>query len=78
MQERVQERAAGVRGGLNKKVTPYEWGKDVAPGCSRWRPSATPPGHTSFILSSGNDKVFIQSDVTNLPALFVSAIRAGT
>ena len=29
------------------------------------------PGHTSYVLSSGSDKVFIQSDVTNLPALFV-------
>jgi hypothetical protein len=26
----------------------------------------------SFILSSGSDKVFIQSDVTNNPTLFVS------
>ena len=30
------------------------------------------PGHTSFVLSSGADKVFIQSDVTNVPALFVT------
>ena len=27
---------------------------------------------TSFILSSGSDKVFIQSDVTNHPTLFVT------
>jgi hypothetical protein len=26
--------------GLKKKVTPYEWGKEVAPGRSRSRPSA--------------------------------------
>jgi glyoxylase-like metal-dependent hydrolase (beta-lactamase superfamily II) len=58
--------------GLNKKVTPYEWGKDVAPGLYAVETIGHTPGHTSFILSSGNDKVFIQSDVTNLPALFVS------
>jgi glyoxylase-like metal-dependent hydrolase (beta-lactamase superfamily II) len=28
------------------------------------------PGHTSYVLSSGADKVFIQSDVTNDPDLF--------
>ena len=30
------------------------------------------PGHTSFVISSGADKLFIQSDVTNHPALFVT------
>lgn len=30
------------------------------------------PGHTSYVLSSGSDKVYIQSDVTNNPALFVA------
>jgi glyoxylase-like metal-dependent hydrolase (beta-lactamase superfamily II) len=58
--------------GLNKKVTPYEWGKDVAPGLLAVETVGHTPGHTSFVLSSGSDKVFIQSDVTNLPALFVS------
>ncbi len=58
--------------GLKKKVTPYESGKDVAPGLQAVATLGHTPGHTSFILSSGSDKVFIQSDVTNLPALFVS------
>jgi glyoxylase-like metal-dependent hydrolase (beta-lactamase superfamily II) len=58
--------------GLNKKVTPYEWGKDVAPGLFAVETIGHTPGHTSFILSSGSDKVFIQSDVTNHPALFVT------
>ena len=58
--------------GLNKKVTPYEWGKDVAPGLLAVEAVGHTPGHTSFVLSSGADKVFIQSDVTNHPALFVT------
>ena len=58
--------------GLNKKVTPYEWGKEVAPGLTAMETIGHTPGHTSYVLASGSDKVFIQSDVTNLPALFVA------
>lgn len=58
--------------GLKKKVTEYEWGKDVAPGLMAVSSVGHTPGHTSFVLSSGSDKVFIQSDVTNHPALFVA------
>jgi glyoxylase-like metal-dependent hydrolase (beta-lactamase superfamily II) len=57
--------------GLKKKATPYEWGKDVAPGLLAIEATGHTPGHTSFVLSSGSDKVFIQSDVTNDPDLFV-------
>jgi glyoxylase-like metal-dependent hydrolase (beta-lactamase superfamily II) len=57
--------------GLKKKATPYEWGKEAAPGLLAVETIGHTPGHTSFVLSSGSDKVFIQSDVTNHPALFV-------
>jgi glyoxylase-like metal-dependent hydrolase (beta-lactamase superfamily II) len=57
--------------GLKKKATPYEWGKDVVPGLLAVETIGHTPGHTSYVLSSGSDKVFIQSDVTNHPALFV-------
>jgi glyoxylase-like metal-dependent hydrolase (beta-lactamase superfamily II) len=57
--------------GLKKKATPYEWGKEAAPGLLAVETVGHTPGHTSFVLSSGSDKVFIQSDVTNHPALFV-------
>ncbi|WP_424632090.1 MBL fold metallo-hydrolase [Bradyrhizobium sp. SYSU BS000235] len=56
--------------GLKKKVTPYEWGKEVAPGMLAVETIGHTPGHTSYVLSSGADKVFIQSDVTNNPDLF--------
>ncbi|MDB5619051.1 MBL fold metallo-hydrolase [Tardiphaga sp.] len=58
--------------GLKKKVTPYEWGKDVAPGLLAVESIGHTPGHTSYVLSSGKDKLFIQSDVTNSPALFAA------
>lgn len=53
------------------KTTPYENGKEVAPGIT---PIATPghtPGHTSFILASGSKRLAVQGDVTNHPAVFM-------
>ncbi len=58
--------------GLKNKVTQYEHGKEVVPGLTSVATLGHTPGHTSFILASGNDKLFIQSDVTNVPFLFVN------
>lgn len=58
--------------GLKKKVTPYEWGKEVVPGLLAVETPGHTPGHTSYVLSSGAGKVFIQSDVTNIPYLFAA------
>jgi len=58
--------------GLKKKVTPYEWGKEVAPGLLAVETVGHTPGHTSYVLSSGTGKVFIQSDVTNNPNPFAT------
>lgn len=60
-----------IEAGLKKKVTPYEPGKEVAPGLLAVATNGHTPGHTSFVLSSGSDKVFIQSDLTNNPDLFL-------
>jgi len=57
---------------LKKKVTPYEWGKEVAPGLLAVETAGHTPGHTSYVLSSGAGKVFVQSDVTNVPYLFAA------
>jgi glyoxylase-like metal-dependent hydrolase (beta-lactamase superfamily II) len=54
-----------------KRVKTYEWGKDVIPGVTaRGTPGHT-IGHTSFVISSGSDAVYLQSDVTHVPFLFV-------
>jgi glyoxylase-like metal-dependent hydrolase (beta-lactamase superfamily II) len=57
---------------LKKKVTPYEWGKEVAPGLLAVETVGHTPGHTSYVLSSGSGKVYVQSDVTNNPCLFAA------
>ena len=57
---------------IGRKVTPYEWNKDVMPGLLAIPTIGHTPGHTSYVLSSGNDKVFVQMDVTNNPALFAT------
>ena len=55
---------------LGRKVTQYEADKEIAPGITSVATYGHTPGHNSFIIASGNGKVFVQSDVTNLP-LFV-------
>jgi glyoxylase-like metal-dependent hydrolase (beta-lactamase superfamily II) len=80
MSKQTTERMKGVfanarrvfDAGLKKKATPYEWGKDVAPGLLAVETVGHTPGHTSYVLSSGSGKVFIQSDVTNIPYLFAA------
>jgi glyoxylase-like metal-dependent hydrolase (beta-lactamase superfamily II) len=57
--------------GLESKVTKYAWGKEVAPGITSISTPGHTPGHTSFALQSGSSKILIQSDVTNIPELFL-------
>jgi glyoxylase-like metal-dependent hydrolase (beta-lactamase superfamily II) len=53
------------------KVTKYEWGKEVAPGITALDTNGHTPGHTSFVVASGSSRILIQSDVTNIPELFL-------
>src|ERR1700749_4682875 len=57
--------------GLENKVTNYEWGKEVAPGITSIEAPGHTPGHSAFAVASGNSKVLIQSDVTNIPEFFL-------
>jgi glyoxylase-like metal-dependent hydrolase (beta-lactamase superfamily II) len=71
--ERMKGVFAGARrifDGLGRKVTPYEANKELAPGITSVATYGHTPGHMSYVIASGNSKVFVQSDVTNLP-LFV-------
>ena len=63
--------ARRVMNALGSKVSQYEAGKDVVPGIQAVATYGHTPGHTSHIVSSGNQSVVIQADVTNHPALFV-------
>ena len=56
---------------IKDKVTKYEWGQEVAPGVTALDTRGHTPGHTSFAVASGSSKVLIQSDVTNIPELFL-------
>jgi len=66
-----------IYAGIESKVTKYEWGKEVAPGITSIATPGHTPGHTSFAVASGNSKILIQSDVTNIPNSSC-VIRTGT
>jgi glyoxylase-like metal-dependent hydrolase (beta-lactamase superfamily II) len=57
--------------GLHDKVTKYDWGKNVAPGITAIEAAGHTPGHTAFAVASGNGRILVQSDVTNIPELFL-------
>jgi glyoxylase-like metal-dependent hydrolase (beta-lactamase superfamily II) len=60
-----------IYAGIESKVTKYEWGKEVAPGITSISAPGHTPGHTAFAIASGNSKILLQSDVTNIPELFL-------
>lgn len=62
--------ARRVFDGLGRKVTPYEPGKEIAPGITSVACYGHTPGQCAHVISSGNSRVFVQADVTNIP-LFV-------
>ncbi len=53
------------------KLEKYGWDKELVPGLTSVATVGHTPGHTSYVLASGNGKLFIQSDVTNIPVLFM-------
>src|SRR5262245_26763384 len=60
-----------VFAGLADRVTKYNWGQEVTPGITALDTSGHTPGHTSFAVASGSGKLLVQSDVTNIPELFL-------
>jgi len=56
---------------LAGKVTKYDWGKEVAPGITAVDAHGHTPGHSAFAVASGSARILIQSDVTNIPELFL-------
>lgn len=53
------------------KPTPYDNGKEAAPGITAYATPGHTPGHSSLIIASGNKKVVVQGDVTNHPGVFM-------
>jgi glyoxylase-like metal-dependent hydrolase (beta-lactamase superfamily II) len=63
--------ARKIFGDQKDRVTRYEWGREVAPGITAMESAGHTPGHTSFMIASGNSKLFFQGDVSNVPDLFL-------
>lgn len=57
---------------IDSKVNRYAWDKEIAPGLTSVNAAGHTPGHTALVLASGNDKLFIQADTTNIPILFAA------
>jgi glyoxylase-like metal-dependent hydrolase (beta-lactamase superfamily II) len=72
---RVQTNFKNVRRVFNaevmKRVKTYEWGKEVIPGVTAQGTPGHTPGHTSYVIASSSDSVYLQSDVTHVSFLFV-------
>lgn len=60
-----------VFGPVASNVKRFEPGADVAPGVASMAAFGHSPGHTVFVVNSGNAKLTYMADVTNHPALFV-------
>jgi glyoxylase-like metal-dependent hydrolase (beta-lactamase superfamily II) len=78
---RVQTNFKNIRRVFNaevmKRAKTYEWGKDVIPGVTAQGTPGHTIGHTSFVISSGSDAVYLQSDVTHV-RFCLRAIPTGT
>ena len=58
---------------LGRKVTTYDWDKQVVPGVTAVGTAGHSIGHTSFVVASGSQSVYVLSDVCiNNPPLFVA------
>jgi glyoxylase-like metal-dependent hydrolase (beta-lactamase superfamily II) len=60
-----------VFGPIAKDVTRFDWDSEVLTGIKAVAAPGHTPGHTAFDIRSGNSRLFVMSDTTNHPALFV-------
>ena len=60
-----------VLGGTGDRIGRYNWGREVAPGITAIATPGHTPGHTSFAVTSAGRSMLVQSDVTNIPELFL-------
>jgi len=72
MEELFKNNRRIFSGDILKRVSTYEWDTEVIPGVTSVGTPGHTPGHTSYVIASGSGKVFVQSDVTNNPALFAA------
>jgi glyoxylase-like metal-dependent hydrolase (beta-lactamase superfamily II) len=65
------QNARRVFGPMAKDVKQYEADKELVPGITSIALPGHTPGHTGFMVSSGNGRLMVLSDSANHPALFV-------
>ncbi|HZD91147.1 MAG TPA: MBL fold metallo-hydrolase [Pseudolabrys sp.] len=53
------------------KVTPYDSNKEIAPGITSMHTPGHTPGHMSFVVAAGPKHILVQTDVTNIPSMFL-------
>ena len=53
-----------------KNVTVAQPDTEVAPGIMAVSAYGHTPGHTTYLMGSGNDQLMVLADLTNIPALF--------
>ena len=54
-------------GEVLKRTAAYEWDKEVVPGITAVGTRRPYAGHTSHVIASGSDKMFLQGDVSHVP-----------
>jgi len=57
-------------GEVVKRLKTYDAGKEIAPGITAIATYGHTPGHSSHVIASGERKLYVQADVTNVPFLF--------
>lgn len=67
----IADSARRILDPLEPRIRKFGWDDEIAQGLVAVATPGHTPGHTSFMLSSSGESLFIQSDVTNNPALFV-------
>jgi glyoxylase-like metal-dependent hydrolase (beta-lactamase superfamily II) len=55
---------------IAKDVKRFDYGKELVPGITSVDARGHSPGHSAFVISSGNSKLMYIADVTNHPAIF--------
>jgi len=55
---------------IAKDLKQFEFGKELLPGITSVDARGHSPGHTAFVIASGNAKLMYIADVTNHPILF--------
>jgi glyoxylase-like metal-dependent hydrolase (beta-lactamase superfamily II) len=57
-------------GPVAKDINRFAWGKEILPGITAVQADGHTPGHTAFVIASGNDRMMYVADITNHPGVF--------